>query len=245
MAKQVVGGQRLFQEQEAERVERPQVGCTGQRVSGVRVGLQRQVRAESVPHRPDRLNVPARLDLELDPPVALLQVTFDLAEQFGHRTGDAHRDPDRDPVPHRPQILGKRHLFRAQLRVQHRRLQRCLGQLMPLDRREHPLDPGRCRVRGCHQHRDQILGHHRPRPRQELRLIQRPGVDGTIRPPLALGGAHAHQQGDPLVLAVLGGPERGDQRQPHHPQLDFLNLHRLTCAFSRRYQPGSITPVTW
>src|SRR5205823_5701219 len=85
-----------FQEQEAERVERPQVGCTGQRVSGVRVGLQRQVRAESVPHRPDRLNVPARLDLELDPPVALLQVTFDLAEQFGHRTGDAHRAPDRN-----------------------------------------------------------------------------------------------------------------------------------------------------
>ncbi len=59
-----------------------QVPGVGQRVGGVGVDLQEHVVAEPLAHGPHRLDVPARLDLELDPEVALGEVAGDGVEQL-------------------------------------------------------------------------------------------------------------------------------------------------------------------
>ena len=158
---------------------------------------------------------------------------------------DADRDPDRHPVPHRAQILGEGHPPGAQFRVEDRRLQGRLGHLMTLDRRQHRLHPRGCQSRGRHQPRDQVLGHHCPRARQELRFVDRPRAHRAVCPALTLAGVNAHEQGDTLVLAALGGPERDDQRQAHDPQFDGLDLHRAALRFLQDvpagiHQPGDL-----
>ena len=47
---------------------------------------------------------------------------------------------------------------------------------------------------------------------------------GAIRPALTVRTGYVHEQRDTLVLAGLGGPERGNQRQAHNPQLDGVDV---------------------
>ena len=77
---QVVLVQRLLDQQQVEVVEPGEVLDGVAAVRLVRVHLQRDV-GPTVPARPQRLDVPARLDLQLDPPVARVDVPLDLVQQ--------------------------------------------------------------------------------------------------------------------------------------------------------------------
>jgi len=90
---QVVLGQRLLQQEEVELVELPQQLRVGEGVCRVGIRLEHHLRTELAADRPDRLDVPARLDLDLDPRVALGEVAGDGGQQGVHRVVDADRHP--------------------------------------------------------------------------------------------------------------------------------------------------------
>ncbi len=73
---QIVLIERLFDQQQAQVVQRAQCGGGFQRVSRVRIDLQTDVR-EGAPHGLRITDVPAGFDLDLDAAVALRQVTLD------------------------------------------------------------------------------------------------------------------------------------------------------------------------
>ena len=81
VAQHVLLVERLLDQQQVERVEPGQVPRVGQGVRRVGVDLQQHVVAEPLADRPHRLDVPARLDLQLDPDVALVEVAADRVEQ--------------------------------------------------------------------------------------------------------------------------------------------------------------------
>ncbi len=112
----------LLDQQQAEPVEFAQVVDIGDRVRGVRVDLQQAVRPEQFANGRDRLEVPARFDLQFDALVALGDVAGDLVEQLSDRRGDADGDAAVDPVPYRTEVPGEAGSRRAQLRVEQRGL---------------------------------------------------------------------------------------------------------------------------
>src|SRR5690606_9832067 len=107
VAEQVVLFQRLFHEQEVERVQQGQVACIRQRVCGIGVDLQQHLVAKAFAHRPNGFEVPARLDLELDAQVAFGEISADSIEQFVDRVHDANRDSSGNPVVNRTQVLAE------------------------------------------------------------------------------------------------------------------------------------------
>ena len=79
---QVVLGQRLLDQQQVELVEAGEVLGVLAGVGGVGVDLQRHVRADHPADLGDRLDVPARLDLQLDAHVAVVDVAGDGGQQL-------------------------------------------------------------------------------------------------------------------------------------------------------------------
>ncbi len=80
---QVAGGERLLDQQQPEGVELGEVLGVVERVGGVGVDLQQHVVAEALAHGGDALDVEARLDLQLDAQVAVVEVAGHLIEQLG------------------------------------------------------------------------------------------------------------------------------------------------------------------
>ena len=73
--------ERLLDQQQVERVEPGEVPRVGEGVRRVGVDLEQHVVAEALADGAHRLDVPAGLDLELDPHVALGEVAADRVEQ--------------------------------------------------------------------------------------------------------------------------------------------------------------------
>ena len=145
MTADVVLGQRLLDEQQVEGVQGGQLARLRQGVGRVRVHLQQDV-AEPLANRAYRLDVPALLDLQLDPLVALGQVAVHGVEQLRHRLHDAHGDAAGDPGPGGAQVLSQRQAGRPEFGVQHGGLQRGLGHQVPLEPAERRSHRGRARV---------------------------------------------------------------------------------------------------
>ena len=93
VADEVVFVQGLLDEEQGELVELGEVSYVAASVGGVCVHLQHQIGSEAVPDRLDRNQVPARLNLELDPPVTGLEVLGDAVQQLADRAHDADGDP--------------------------------------------------------------------------------------------------------------------------------------------------------
>ena len=149
MADDVLLGQRLFDQEQVVVVESSEVLAVGSAIRGVRIDLQRHVGADELAHRSDMIDVGARLDLQLDPHVAVVEVSLDRGEQVVDGVVDAHAHPARDPARpavaagRRAEQLGERHVRRAELRVEHRRLDGALRHRMAVHRCEQPPDIGR------------------------------------------------------------------------------------------------------
>src|SRR3954471_3466062 len=72
----------LLDQQQVERVEPRQLTGVRQRVRRVRIDLQQHVVAVPLPDGTNRIDVPARLDLQLDADVAGVEVATDGVEQL-------------------------------------------------------------------------------------------------------------------------------------------------------------------
>jgi hypothetical protein len=230
MAAQVVLGERLLDQQQVERVELGQPSCVAQGVGGVRVDLQEQVVAEALPHRAHRLDVPAGLDLQLDPDVALVEVAADDVEQLRNRVHDPDGDTGWHAVTHRAEERRERLPRRAQLRVEQRHLDGGLRHRVALDRLEDVRDLPRRDVPGGEQPGEQEPAYDVLRGVDVLVGVQRRVHGDALAPAVAVRSERADQQ---RLLRRLGPerrPERRDQRQRDAAQLDGGQLHGVTVA---------------
>ena len=118
LGEQVVRGERLLDEQQAEPLEREQVGDVARPVGLIGVDLQGQVVAERLAHRADGLDVPPGSHLEFDAVVAVLEVPADPVEEVVDRIGDADGDADGDPVAVSAEIGRQGHAGGAEFGVE-------------------------------------------------------------------------------------------------------------------------------
>ena len=157
----------LLDHQEPEILHRAEHVRVGGRVRGVRVDRQPDVRVGGS-HGAHAIEVRARLDLQLDPPVALREVALDLLqEHFGRR-----RDPDAhtafDPAAIGPEPGGERCPLRSELRV-HEGVQQCgLRHRVPPDLDERRLHARHVDVAGPEERGNEELPEHEPGALVEL-----------------------------------------------------------------------------
>ena len=117
-------------EQQVVVVESAEVGAVGAAVGGVGVDLERGVGADQVADRGDLLDVVARLDLQLDPDVAVVDVALHGGEQLVDRVVDADAHPARDAGGGGAEEVGERAVLRPELGVEDGHLERALGHRM-------------------------------------------------------------------------------------------------------------------
>ena len=106
--------ERLLDQQQVERIEPREQRRVVERVGGVGVDLQRDV-AERRAHALDGVEVPARLDLDLDALIAGRQLLLDLLHQLIERILDADRHARGDAIARAAEHLRQR-LARARAR---------------------------------------------------------------------------------------------------------------------------------
>ena len=123
---EIVGRERLLQQEQAESVQHLEAGFILEAVGAVGIGLEQDVR-EVFPHLLDHLDVPAMLNLELDPPVALADERHDPFQQFGDGIFDSQAHSDLDVRARPPIKLGQRNARLFRLEVPEGELQPSLG----------------------------------------------------------------------------------------------------------------------
>ena len=202
----------------------------GEGVGGVGVHLQRNVGAEPVPHRGDRLDVPARADLQLDPHVALVEIAGHGVERRRDRVVDADRDPAGDGRPSDPEVFGEG----APQHAAQRRGPRSPAPPWPSgdpDRVEDPGDGLRRELTRGEEHRRKPAPDDVGRAADILAGVQRLGPgDALDQPTTAVPSTSARSsrmRDVPDCLGAEGGRERADQRhlglvqgqvdEPHGP----------------------------
>ncbi len=188
----------------------------GQRVRGVRVDLQRDV-GPSLAHGLHRLEVPPRLDLQLDALVALVEVPVDLDEQLLDRREDADRHAAVDGVADRAEPVGERPALRAELGVEHRHLERRLGHRVALHSGEERLHGVGVEILRGEQPRDEMCAHHVLRAVRVLGGVERLGHRDALAPSVADVGDDPYEERVTFELQTERGAERGHERQRDAP----------------------------
>ena len=181
MTAQVVFGQRLLDEEQPEGVHgRKQVSVVA-RVGLVGVRLERHLRP-CLAHGTDGIDVPARLDLELDAPVAGIDVRRDLLEERVEAARNSHGDTAVHLVAHRSQVVRERLPPLAQPRVQNGCLESRLGHGMALESAQAPMDLVRIEQSIGRHGGDEVLDEYVDRAIDVLVGVARPLHRDAFRP---------------------------------------------------------------
>ena len=225
VADDVVLGQRLLDQQQVEVVESPEVGAVGAAVGGVGVDLERGVGADQVADGGHLLDVVARLDLQLDPYVAVVDVPLHGGEQLVDRVVDADAHPARDAGGGDAEEVGERAVLRTELGVEDGHLQRPLGHRMAVQLGEARSHVGGVERAAGHQPGEQVVDHHVLRAVDVLGGVARVAERHALAPALgALPSRRlqlaAHEEDVALGLAPEARAERRDQRHGDAAQLD-------------------------
>ena len=231
---EVVLGERLLDQQQVELVEVSEVGEVVARVGGVGVDLQRRVRPDQPAHSGDRFEVAARLDLQLDADVAVLDVAADRVEQLADRGVDADADATRDPRPPDAEEFGERAPGGAQLGVEDGHLERRLGHRVATNGLEHAGDRRGVEVVHAGESWRQHLPDHERCAVDVLRRVRRL-VAGDALPPALGDGAvvldlGADEQDAPAGLHAEARAERRDEGEPDLAQLADSRPHWCALA---------------
>lgn len=225
----VVLGQGLFDEEQSEAVELGQMRTVVAGVRGVGVDLERNRVAERLAKNAHGLDVGARLDLQLDANVALVQVATDGANECVDVVVDSDRDARRHAIDDRADGGGQRHVVGPQLGVQHRGLDGGLRHAVVLHGLEKPGHVG-----GVHgptivpqQSRNEVMDHHVMRTLDVLTGVERIVPGDAFAPAIALVGDRPHQQDATVVLGAERGAKRGDEWKSDHAELETTHMDRF------------------
>ncbi len=195
----VVLRQRLLDQQQVERVEL-------RRAAGRRRACRRCWRRpaggspEPLAHGLDRLDVPARLDLELDPAVALGRGSRPPTSRAPNRVFvDSDRDAAVDLGAHRSEMVAERDAGVSQLGVEDGHLERRLGHRMTVDRAEELRDPIGGDVAGLEKPWQQVTTNHVLGSVDVLGRVERPRHRHALAPTFDLAGDNPHEEDVALV----------------------------------------------
>ncbi len=136
------------------------MGAVGAAVGGVGIDLERGVGTDQIADGGDLLDVVARLDLQLDADVAVVDVALHRGEQFVDRVVDADADAARDAGGGGAEEVGERAALRPELGVEHGHLERALGHRMTVQFGEAGSHVGRFERAAGHQPGEQVVDHH-------------------------------------------------------------------------------------
>ena len=133
MIDDVVMRQRLLNHHQIELIQLLQPVCIGQRVGGIRVRHQLDAR-KLLPHLPDHVHVPTRLDLHLDALVSVREFLFNLLQQLRdgvlHTDGHAARNL---PPRAASDVLPQRHTRLPRFQIPHCGFQSAASHLVSAD----------------------------------------------------------------------------------------------------------------
>ena len=170
-----------------------------QRVGRVGVHLERHV-AEALAHRPHGLDVPARLDLQLDPTIALVEISANPSDQLGDRSVNADRYAAIHRRPHRSEVVRERFAFRFELRVKDGHLDRRLRHPMPVEPVKRDRNVGDRQRGPIEQRRQQVVHQHVLRGLDVFGRVIRLLTRDALTPTLAAIRDCFHDQDVPLGL---------------------------------------------
>ena len=175
-------------------------------------------------HRSDTLDVQARLDLQLDPLIALAQVRLNALEQLGRVVGDTDRDAARHAILVGPQMLSEGTPLGAQLRIEERVDHGGLGHGIAANTSEDTIQ-----VVGGHVPRREERRRQEVADRQPRALVPLFGVAGiepghALPPPFCVFGDDPREHTHLLGLDAEAGAERALERKADQAQLELGDL---------------------
>ena len=224
MVDQVAGGQRLLHHQQPELVELGKVGGIIERVGAVGIRHQRDLWVALANGRHGR-HVPARLDFDLDPAVALRQLGPDIVEQLVDRRLDPDADPGLDAITDAAKKRCQRLACVLGERAGERHLDAGLGHVMTPNRREQRFERVDIRQLAPDDRRDQVPLEDLPGGLDRLVRVPRSFAGDALTPLGAPVDLQPDQQGIAILLHAEAGAKRLQQPHLQHPQLDRLDFH--------------------
>ena len=183
--------------------------------------------AEPLANRRDGFHVPARLDLQLDPRVALVDVAADLVQQRRRSSAGMPTDTPQSALDaHRAEVRRQGLPGGAQLGVEHGHLQGGLGHRVAANRLQQAAARPRRRDVAAGEPGQRGGRAARAAPRRCTRSCRAALGRATHSPqPSPSAVVQPDQQHVPLVLDPERRAERAYQRQPAPQHLDGLDPH--------------------
>ena len=233
MVHHIVVVERLLDHHEVEAIERGEVRRIPERVGGIGVDHQRD-RAEPRAEPFDGLDVPARLDLDLDALIARLALDGHSVEQLVERVLDADRDAGRDRPAPASKRLPERLAVLLRVEVPRRHLDDGLGHVVATDARHRGPEIARVReLAAQHERREKFRDHVPDRFRRfaaVVGVVFRDGLAPALRAVAVHGDEHEH--------AIVGPREAGfevaHQRQPQQSNVEAVDCHERMAGAARQ-----------
>ena len=181
-------------------------------------------------HRAGWFDIPAWLDFELNPLIAIIHIACDDFEQginvFLNADAHAHTDPLTHPTQHLLEAL----LASAPKPIPDGKFEARLGHAVGADWRKNPLDVGGVGDVLAHQHRRQNLVDHGHHGCRGFFVVPRQWANRRFAPTIDAIGMDAHDDGVTAFFAPATGFKRGYIGQINPAHFDMLNSHyRLLC----------------
>ena len=221
----VVVVERLLDHHQLVAVELAEVAGVGDRVRGVGVDHQRDA-LEARADRAHRVDVPARLHLDLDALVAGGELALDFREEIVERVLDADRDARRDTVARAAEETAQRLVALLGVQIPRGHLHRGLRHVVAADRFERGKDVARMLERRAeHARRDEVVDDV-PAGLVGFRAV----VRILLRDAFTVAGdaavVDAHEDEVFVVDAPEAGLEEVDERELQQAQLQTFDPHR-------------------
>ncbi len=230
---QAVVGQRLLDHGQPVAVERTEELGVGERVGGVAVHVEGEVRERGA-HGRDHVEIPAGTELQLD----AREAGVDRALDPGHERVERVLDPEVGADGDRLALAAERHVQRHPpalgLQDPPRDLERGARELVAL----HEVDAVEQILRRAQILADdaggQVLAHGVERRERVLRGVRRDVGRAALAPGMLAPALHADQDGVGDVLVRVRRLPHEGERDPHPVDVDGLDQHHPAPASARR-----------
>src|SRR3989454_2070029 len=224
MIRHIVVLERLLDHHEVERIEPGEMVRVRRRVGRVGVHHQRD-RAEARAYGLHRLEIPAGLDLDLDPAIPRGELALDLRGKIVERLLNADRDARRDAGARTAERAAERLASQPRVEVPRRHLDGGLRHAMAADRLERGEDLTRVREGGAeHARRDEVRDDV-PRGLVRLGAVVRILLGDALAVAGCTAAVDAHEDEVFVVDAAEAGLEEMDERELQQTQLQAFDLH--------------------
>ena len=232
----IVVVERLLDHHQSESIQPREVIGVGQRVRGVGIHHQRN-RSEPVPHGPHRVDVPTRLDLDLDSPVSGGALAVHFRRQLVERILNADRDARGNAIARPAERAAERLATLPRVQIPRRHLDRRFRHVVAADGFQRRKYLSRViEVDAEHARRDEL------RDDVPRRLVRFGAVVRILLGDAFTERGHAapvqpYEDEVLVVRAAEAGFEKVHERELEQTQLEPIDLHGAMISSARLALP--------